>query len=288
MTFVIAGVSGNTGSVVADTLLAQKRQVRVIVRDAAKGAAWKAKGAEVAIADVGDQAALAKALAGATGAYLLLPPPGWGQSGLAADRAQKIAAIAGAVKQAKPGHVVMLSSIGAQHDKGTGPITSLHALEEELKKTGVPSTFLRASYFMENWGAMLKGAVDGGALYYGATADRKFGQVATEDIGRTAARLLVEGAPSGSRVVELAGPQEYSLEDAAAALAKVSGKPVKAVSVPIAAVVQSLTGMGASQELAEGMGELTDGLNKGLLDLKGPDVRGSVTLEQKLAQLLKG
>ena len=72
--FVIAGVSGHTGSVVATTLLAAGKPVRVIVRDAAKGAEWKAKGAEVAVAQLDDRASLAAALKGATGAYLLSPP----------------------------------------------------------------------------------------------------------------------------------------------------------------------------------------------------------------------
>src|SRR5262245_3741627 len=84
--FVIAGVSGNTGSVVANTLLEAKKPVRVIVRDAAKGEPWKAKGAEVAIASVEDRAAFARALAGAEGAYLLLPPNGFGDTDLAAKR----------------------------------------------------------------------------------------------------------------------------------------------------------------------------------------------------------
>ena len=48
--FAVAGVNGHTGKVVAETLLAQSVPVRVIVRDAKKGEAWKAKGAEVAIA----------------------------------------------------------------------------------------------------------------------------------------------------------------------------------------------------------------------------------------------
>src|SRR5262245_4067078 len=74
MSFVIAGVSGNTGKIVADSLIAQKRSVKVVVRDAAKGAAWSAKGAEVAVADLGDAAALGRALQGAEGAYLLVPP----------------------------------------------------------------------------------------------------------------------------------------------------------------------------------------------------------------------
>ena len=38
--FAIAGVSGNTGAVVADTLLNAGAPVRVIVRDAAKGERW--------------------------------------------------------------------------------------------------------------------------------------------------------------------------------------------------------------------------------------------------------
>ena len=74
MTYVVAGVSGNTGRVAAQVLLDAGERVRVVVRDAAKGEAWRAKGAEVAVADLGDASALAAALSGAKGAYLLLPP----------------------------------------------------------------------------------------------------------------------------------------------------------------------------------------------------------------------
>src|SRR4051794_21351787 len=72
--YVIAGVSGNTGSVVAASLLDAGASVKVLVRDAAKGEAWRARGAEVAVADLGDAEALAGALRGAKGAYLLVPP----------------------------------------------------------------------------------------------------------------------------------------------------------------------------------------------------------------------
>ncbi len=58
--YVVAGVSGNTGKVVAETLLAQKQPVRVIVRSAEKGEEWKARGAEVAVAELDDVAALTR------------------------------------------------------------------------------------------------------------------------------------------------------------------------------------------------------------------------------------
>lgn len=283
--YVIAGVTGNTGSVVATTLLAAHHKVRVIVRDAAKGEAWRARGAEVAIADLGDQAALTRALTGATGAYLLLPPPGWTQTGIAADRKVKTDALVAAVRAARPGHVVFLSSVGAELAAGTGPIRYLHVAEHGLRDTGVPVTFLRAASFMENWAAMLPGAIAGGALYFGIGDGVRYPQVATEDIGKTAAQLLLDGAP-GERIVELTGPADASVQDVAAIVGKLSGKPVQGVSVPPAAMVQALLGQGASAELAESYGEMADGITRGAIKFHGTPRRGAVTLEQRLASLL--
>ncbi len=72
--FVVVGATGNTGSAVADTLLSRKQPVRIVVRSADKGAAWKAKGAEIAVASLDDVSALTKAFEGAKGVYLLVPP----------------------------------------------------------------------------------------------------------------------------------------------------------------------------------------------------------------------
>lgn len=283
--YVIAGVSGNTGSVVAARLLAAGKPVRVIVRDAAKGEAWRAKGAEVAVADLDDQAALARALTGATGAYLLVPPPTATPDGLAAERKAKIAALVGAVRAARPGHVVMLSSIGAELPAGNGPIKHLHAVEHALGDVGVPVTFLRAASFHENWAPMLAGAVAGGALYFGIAEGVAFPQVATADIGALAAELLLEG-PGVTRIVELTGPAELSVQDVAGVLAKVSGKPVRGISVPRAAMVDAMAGQGAPAERAEEYGEMADAITHGTLRFLGTPRRGAVTLEQTFRALL--
>ena len=285
--YVIAGVSGNTGSVAAATLLAAGQPVRVIVRDAAKGEPWKAKGAEVAVAAFEDRAALARALAGATGAYLLLPPNGWGETDIAGNRKPLSAAILGAVADARPGHVVLLSSFGANQPSGTGPIQYLHPVEEGLRELGVPSTFLRAAFFVENWLGMVQGAIDSGTLYYGMRGDAKLPQVATPDIGKTAARLLLEGAPSGVRVVQLAGPADLTLQETADALGRIAGKPIAAVTVPYEATVGALVGLGASKAVAEMYAELTVAFNDGRLAWEGPEiVRGTITVEQRLRELL--
>src|SRR5690349_23507736 len=73
--FVVAGVTGKTGAVVARALLAAKKPVRVLVRDERKGAAWRDEGAEVrVVTTLDDEAALTSALERAEGAYLLSPP----------------------------------------------------------------------------------------------------------------------------------------------------------------------------------------------------------------------
>src|ERR1700733_11448616 len=94
--FAVAGVSGHTGKVVAEALLAQNKPVRVIVRDAAKGEAWKKRGAEVAVADLDDADGLTKAPPGARPAYLLIPPM-MSSTNVRGDNARKVAAFATAV-----------------------------------------------------------------------------------------------------------------------------------------------------------------------------------------------
>jgi len=122
--FVVAGVTGNTGSVVAQTLLDRKQPVRVIVRTADKGAAWKAKGAEIAVASLDDAQALTKAFKGATGAYLLVPPNYTAASYL--DDRKKVAdALAQAVKDRFLGKGFVVSG-------GTAALDSV--VERKFKK----------------------------------------------------------------------------------------------------------------------------------------------------------
>ena len=70
-TYVILGASGNTGSIIADSLLSKGRKVRVVGRDAGRLQPFVRQGAEAFSADMSDAAALTKAFSGARAAYLL-------------------------------------------------------------------------------------------------------------------------------------------------------------------------------------------------------------------------
>lgn len=269
--YVVAGVSGNTGSVLASTLLAHGEKVRVIVRDAAKGAPWAAKGAEVVVAELADAAALTAAFQGAASAYVLVPPM-YGVEDMPAAQRPVVEAIAQATRESSVGHVVLLSSIGAQHDSGTGPIVTLHRAETALRATGKPVTFLRAAYFMENWGAVLGEAATSGTLMTFLAAGKPVQQIATRDIGRTAADLLLGAAPQGARVVELLGPAPYTPEQTAAELATVLGRPVTSMSGPLEYVVPTLTGLGFTNGVALLFHEMIGALNDGRVASEGAGV----------------
>lgn len=284
--FAITGVTGNTGAVVAETLLAAGKPVRVIVRDAAKGAPWRARGAEVAIAALEDTAALTTALRGVAGAYFLLPPR-LGSTDPVGENRAAADSIAAAARAAQLPHAVLLSSVGAQHADGTGPIKTLHYAEQVIGAV-TALTAVRAAYFVENWAAAL-GALPQGILPTFTPKALAFPQVATRDIGRTVASALVEGAPVSPRrrVIELSGPRDASADDVAAALTKLTGKTITATDAPLDAVVPTFTSFGISAAVAELYREMYAGIASGRVAWEGaPSLRGTVSIDEVLAGFL--
>ncbi len=284
--FVVLGATGHTGSVVADTLLNNKQAVRVIVRSADKGAVWKAKGAEVAVASLDDVPALSATLKGAKGVYLLVPPNYGAASWLAEQRARMDQA-ASAVKASGIEHVVFLSSVGGQIPEGTGPIRAARYGEQALAAVAKHLTILRPCYFMDNWAASI-GMVKGqGVLPSFIAPTARVPMIATTDIGRVGAERLMAGG-RGRKVVELAGPEDYSPDQVAAALGQLLGKSVTTQHAPLSAVVPTFTSFGFSQEAAKLFEEMYGSFAKGAIGFEHPSSlqRGTVTLTEALRTML--
>jgi uncharacterized protein YbjT (DUF2867 family) len=289
MTFAIAGVSGHTGRVAAETLLEAGEKVRVIVRDASKGEPWKARwgtAVEVALADLGDADALARALAGTEGAYLLIPPS-MTEPRFAAYQQRIGEAIVEAVRRSQVPRVVLLSSVGAQQPEGTGPIKALGVVERALARLpGTVTVSVRAAYFMENLGYSL-GMLAQGVLPSFLPIDAPFEMIATHDIGKAVADTLRQ-RPTRSSVIELAADRRYSMNDAAALLSRLTGHPVQARKFPIDALVPTLTGMGFTRDLAELYREMNEAFASGHVAFEGGHVpvRGTTPLEVVLRPLV--
>lgn len=285
--FVVLGATGNTGSVVAETLLGKKQSVRVIVRSTDKGAVWKAKGAEVAVASLDDVPALAMAFEGATGVYLMVPP-NYGATAWLSDQQMRMDRAAEAVKKSGVSHVVFLSSIGGQLPTGTGPIRAVHYGEGKLAGAVKHITILRPSYFMENWAPVIGAAKSQGVLPTFIAPQAKIPTTSTRDIGRIGAEQLLAGG-QGRKIVELAGPEEYSPDQAAEALGTILGKKVTAQHAPLSAVVPTFKSFGFSDEAAALFEEMYAGFSRGTIGYEQPAsvIRGRVTLAEALKGLVK-
>ena len=283
---VIAGVSGHTGAATAEALLSRGRKVRVVVRSAQKGERWKERGCEVAVADLADPAALARALEGAEGAYLLSPPD-YAAKDFLADRKAFLDRLVEGVKRSRLRSIVFLSSIGAQHPAGTGPIVTLHRAEQALRGVAPSVTFVRAAYFLENWGSVVPVAKARGVLPHFGPVGVRFPQVCARDIGAAAAAALVAPA-EGTRVVELAGQQDWSVEEVAAAVGELLGKPVKAVGAPLESARAGLEQAGLPPEMARLFAEMYAGIASGLVAFERPQAvtRGSTPLVDALRAIV--
>jgi len=284
--FVVLGATGNTGSAVVETLLSKKQPVRVIVRSADKGAAWKAKGADVAVASLDDVSVLTKALEGAKGVYLLVPP-NYGAEAWLADQRARMDRAAEAIQKSGVDHVVLLSSVGGHLHGGTGPIRAASYGEQALGCIAKRLTILRPCYFMDNWAPVIGAAKAQGVLPTFIAPPAKIPMISTKDIGRIGAEQLMIGG-YGKQIVEMAGPEEYSPDQAAAALSQILGKTVMAQHAPLSAVVPTFKSFGFSDEAARLFEEMYTAFSKGAIGYEHPDrlVRGTVTLDDALRTMV--
>jgi uncharacterized protein YbjT (DUF2867 family) len=283
--FVITGASGRTGSVAAEALLAAGKEVRVVVRDAAKAERLKARGADVFVADLGDAAALARAVRGAEGVFLISPPD-LAATDFIGERQRLTQRQVDVLAAEKVPHVVLLSSIGAHQPAGTGLILSTHNAEQQLRASGLPATFVRAGYFVENWGAVIQAVKSDSVLPSFVAADQRVPSVSTVDIGRALAQALLVG-PRGVRVIELGGPSDVSPNDVAAAFSRIQGRPIKVVEAPLEAVVPTFISFGISANIAGLFRDMYEGIARGrVVPEPGEHVRGTTPLEVTLRALL--
>lgn len=284
--YVVLGANGRAGGATARALIGTGVPTRVVLRRPEQARAWIELGADVAIGSIEDVGSIVAALSDASGAFLLSPAPVGGNPH---ERADEIgSALARAVRQAGLPKVVALSSIGAQHSTGTGIIATLHSLERHLTGAAPAVAFLRPGYFVETWGEVAEAVVAGGVLPTFLEPAQRIPMVSTVDVGGAAARLLVEDFV-GERVVELAGPQDWSANDVAAAFSRVLDRTVAAAFVPAEDRAAILARQGVPADVAEALLGMYEGLANGRVtfDEGAERRRGSVPLLEAVERIVR-
>ncbi len=285
--FAITGITGQVGGAAARALIEAGHAVRAVLRDRAKAAPWQALGAEIAVAEFGDVAALTKAFSGTQGVFAMVPPNFAPDPGFTAARTAA-SAHAEAIALAALPRVVALSSIGGHRGSRLGLITQLHIFEQAMSSLAVPSAVLRPAWFMENSLWDIAPARETGEMAsFLRPLDRPFPMIASADIGRVAAETLLESW-SGRRVLEIEGPKRYSQNEIASLLGLALGRTVTARPVPRGeweALFRSQGTSSAAPRIA-----MLDGFNSGWIAFEGvgnEHVIGKTPYEAVLADLVK-
>ena len=282
---VVLGANGRAGGEAAHALIERGEAVRVVLRRKEQGEKWIALGAEVAEASIEDAEAMADALRGASGAFLLNPPP---VSGDPYGRTEELgAALADAARRARLPKAVVLSSIGAQHASGTGIIATLNRFEALLDGVAPATAFLRSGYFVETWGEVAETVMSENVLPTFLELSQRIPMVSTIDVGRAAATMLCEEW-TGKRVVELCGPEDWSAGDVASAFAQVLGRPVTPTLVPPEGRAALLAEEGVPPAVANALLGMYEGIANGLFMRQNDSEhrRGTVSLTTAIERIV--
>ena len=284
--FAITGITGKVGGETARRLLEAKLPVRAVLRDSTKGAAWAAQGCEIAVADIGDVQALTSAFSGAEAVFVLVPPI-FDPSPEFPEVRAIISALKSALLEAKPGKVVVLSTIGAQA-REFNLLSQLGMMEQELSALPMPIAFLRAAWFMENASLDVQPARTTGVIQtFLQPLQKPVPMVATEDVGKVTAQLLQEEW-AGRRVVELEGPRRITPLEIAATFSRLLGHAVQP-AVPLRSTWEELfRGQGMANPTPRM--RMLDGFNEGWIEFEAGEagsIKGTVELESILRTLVQ-
>ncbi|MDG2523808.1 SDR family oxidoreductase [Stenotrophomonas sp. HITSZ_GD] len=252
--YLVTAATGQLGRLVIAELLKRvpAADLAVAVRDPAKAADFAAQGISVRQADYTDPASLGAAFAGIE-RVLLISSNAVGQR-----RAQHRQAI-DAAKRAGVAYVAYTSLLHAD----TSPLglgEEHRDTEAALRDAGLAYSLLRNGWYTENLTGSAKHEVESG-VRAGSAGQGRFSTASRADYAAAAAIVLTHAQPA--QVYELAGDASFTLEEYAATLSRLSGKPVRYQDMPEAAYRQLLEQVGLPPPVAALLADSDAGAAKG-------------------------
>ncbi|WP_063002749.1 SDR family oxidoreductase [Nocardia mikamii] len=264
MTVAVTGASGQLGRLVVEALLNRNAgPVVAVVRDPAKVADLAERGVQVRQAAYDDPEALDRALVDVDRVLLV----SGNEFGARVDQHTNV------VRAAERAGVELLAytsipraeenpMILAQEHRGT---------EAVITKSAVPHTFLRNSWYWENYLNGLDATLESGVLY-GAAGDGRVAAAARADYAEAAAVVLTTDGHAG-RIYELGGDEHLTLTDVAQVISTASGKPVRYQDLPQDEYLTGLEKAGVPGDFARVLADSDAGLRAGWLDVTSGDLQ---------------
>ncbi|HXN92584.1 MAG TPA: NAD(P)H-binding protein [Candidatus Sulfotelmatobacter sp.] len=211
---LLLGSTGFVGRAVAHKALDAGHQLRVLVRDPMKAAAFKIRGAQVVVGDALNAPAVVAAAQGVEHIISLVAVRRNRPQSYLAVNIDGARILGEAAKAAGARSVVFVSPVGAKLDPHFKYFTSRWMGEQELAKTGVTGTILRFTFIIGEDGGIAKDferAIVGPFAMIPGSGQARMQPILRED----AARCIVEAISKPEllgKIIELGGPEVVTYE----------------------------------------------------------------------------
>ena len=184
-------------------------------------------------------------------------------------------------KSAGVRHIAYMTARGVEQAEDN----PLRKVEHYIERSGVPYTFLRPSWFMQNFssGFIAPMILGMGGIFLPA-ADAKTSFIDARDIAAVGIAALTEPGHAG-KAYALTGGQAHTYGEAAEILSRAAGKPIRYVALSEADFSGSLAAQGWQPGQIAMFTGLFQGVRQGWAAPTSPDVanvlgRPAITLEQ--------
>ncbi|RJX40538.1 NAD-dependent epimerase/dehydratase family protein [Paenibacillus pinisoli] len=285
MKWLVTGATGKLGSKVVETLLKKvpAAELAVSVRNPEKAEHLRARGIDVRHGDFDQPDTLDAAFAGVE-RLLIISADG--------DNETRIRQHANAVAAAERAGVAFIAytSLANAADSEIFLAPVHRVTEEAIVKTGIPYSFLRNNWYLENEARSIQ-AVLAGAPWVTSAGGGKVGWAPQQDYAEAAAAVLA-GEGHEKTIYELSGPL-LSQEQLTSALGEVLKREVPIQQVDDAAYAAIMKEAGIPDFVLPILTGIQEGIRTGALEVERADFekllgRPVTPIREALAQLVNG
>ena len=225
MKIAIAAAGGNVGSRISQNLSKSGVKIVLLGNNASSLEKLKIKNAQISITDISNKQQVLKATQGVDALFWLVPPV---MSVTSLKQWYQKVTESGvlAVKENKIKKVVLLSSLGAGAKDDLGTIAFAGDMEKEFDQLDADVLALRPGYFLENFLLQAQSIFDNGTFTFTYDPEHDIPFVSTDDIGDVATKYLLDRHWSGHWKLNVMGPENITLTEAAQRISTVLGKQI--------------------------------------------------------------
>ncbi|MFD1179123.1 SDR family oxidoreductase [Paenibacillus puldeungensis] len=263
MKMLVTGATGKLGSKVVEALLKKvpASQLAVSVRNPEKAESLRARGVDVRHGDFDRPETLDAAFAGID-RLLIISADG--------DNETRIRQHTNAVEAAARAKVsfIAYTSVANASDTKMFLAPPHQAAEQAILKTGIPYSFLRNNWYLENEASSIQGVLAGAPWVTSAGAG-KVGWALQQEYAAAAAAVLA-GDGHENTIYELSG-KLFTQEELASALGTVLGKEVPVQQVDDATYADIMKNAGVPDFVIPMLVSIQEGIREHTLEIESND-----------------